>query len=76
MALYALNQFGVLEITKTLGNIKVSDKMPYIYSADRDQTAPEPEGAVWSGSTLFAIPQSILSNWLIKKQNLGQNSRK
>ena len=36
---------------------KVSDKMAYANSADPDQTAPE--GAVWSGSTLFAIPLSI-----------------
>ena len=33
---------------------KVSHKMAYANSADPDQTAPE--GAVWSGSTLFAIP--------------------
>ena len=33
---------------------KVSDKMAYANSADPDQTAPE--GAVWWGSTLFAIP--------------------
>ena len=32
---------------------KVSDKMACVDSADPDQTAPE--GAVWSGSTLFAI---------------------
>ena len=38
-------------------NTKVSDKMPYANSADPDQTAPE--GAVWSGSTLFAIPIRI-----------------
>ena len=40
--------------------IKYSDKMTYMYanSADSDQTAPE--GAVWSGSTLFAIPLIIL----------------
>ena len=35
-------------------NTKASDKMTYPYSVDPDQTAPE--GAVWSGSTLFAIP--------------------
>ena len=38
-------------------NTKVSDKMTYANSADPDQTAPE--RAVWSGSTLFAIPLSI-----------------
>ena len=31
-----------------------NDKMTYENSADPDQTAPE--GAVWSWSTLFAIP--------------------
>ena len=37
---------------------KVSDKMVHANGAEPDQTAPE--GAVWSGSALFAIPQSIL----------------
>ena len=36
---------------------KVSDKMAYANSADPDQIAPE--GAVWSWSTLFAIPLII-----------------
>ena len=36
---------------------KMSDKMAHANSADPDQTAPE--GAVWSGSALFAIPLSI-----------------
>ena len=36
------------KISKT----KVSDKMTNANSADPDET----EGAVWSGSTLFAIP--------------------
>ena len=44
--------------------------MAYANSADPDQTALE--GAVWSGSTLFAIPLSILWNNCMKKQNLGQ----
>ena len=34
---------------------KVSDKIAYANSADPDQTAPE--GAIWSGSTLFAMPK-------------------
>ena len=34
--------------------------MAYANSADPDQTAPS--GAVWSESTLFAIPPSILRN--------------
>ena len=40
--------------------------MTYANSADPDQTAPE--GAVWSGSTLFAIPLSILRNSCIKSK--------
>ena len=47
-------------------NTKVSDKMTYANSADPDQTAPS--GAVWSGSTLFAIPVSILRNCCIKSK--------
>ena len=38
-------------------NTKTSDKMTYANGVDPDQTAPE--GAVWSGSTLFAIPLNI-----------------
>ena len=38
-------------------NTKASDKMAYANSVDPDQTAPE--GAVWSVSTLFAIPLNI-----------------
>ena len=38
----------------------MSDKITYSNSIDPDQTAPE--GAVWSGSTLFAILLSILRN--------------
>ena len=34
----------------------MSDKSAYANSVDPDQTAP---GAVWSGSTLFAIQLSI-----------------
>ena len=33
---------------------KFSDRYAWANSADPDQTAPR--GAVWSGSTLFAIP--------------------
>ena len=39
-------------------NTKVFDKMTYANSADPDQTAPNK--AVCSGSTLFAIPLSII----------------
>ena len=35
---------------------KFSDRQVYANSADPDQTAPR--GAVWSGSTLFAIPSA------------------
>ena len=50
---------------------QVSGKMVFANSAEPDQTAPL--GAVWSGSTLFAITLSIFRN-ICKKQNLGQNS--
>ena len=48
--------------------------MAYANSADPDQTAPE--GAVWSGSTLFAISISTLRNNCSKKQqqNLSQKA--
>ena len=38
----------------------------YANSADPDQTAPE--GAVWSGSTLFAISLNILRNDYLKSK--------
>ena len=47
-----------------ISDTRVFDKMAYANSVDPDQTAPE--GAVWSGSTLFDIPQSILRNDYIK----------
>ena len=46
--------------------IKSSDKMAHANSVDPDQTAPE--GAVWSGSTLFAIPSTILKQNCIKSK--------
>ena len=39
---------------------KVSDEMAYANSVDPDQTAPD--GAVWSGSTVFAIPLLMYFN--------------
>ena len=45
----------------------VSDKIVYANSSDPDQTAPE--GAVWSGSTLFAIALSILRDGFAKSRN-------
>ena len=53
-------------------NTKVSDKMAYVNSADPDQTAPE--GAVWSGSTLFVILTKYFKKQLCRKQNLCPNS--
>ena len=47
-------------------NTKDSDKIAHANSADPDQTVPE--GAVWSGSTLFATPQNILRFICIKSK--------
>ena len=47
----------------------MSDKPAYANSVDPDQTAPS--GAVWSGSTLFAIPK-YFKKQLHEKQKLGQ----
>ena len=44
----------------------MSEKVEYANSADPDQTTPE--GEAWSGSTLFAIPLSILRNNCIKSR--------
>ena len=52
---------NVLKILYT----KVANKMAYANSTDPDQTAPE--GAVWSGSTLFAYPLSFLRNNCIEQ---------
>ena len=51
---------------------KFMNKMAYMYanSANPDQTALE--GAVWSGSTLFAISLSILRNKCIKSKSLAK----
>ena len=40
-------------MTKWHMQTKVSDKMAYANSEEPDQNVPE--GALWSGSTLFAI---------------------
>ena len=45
---------------------KVPNKMACANSADPDQTAPE--GAVWSESTMFAIPLHILRNNSLKSK--------
>ena len=49
-----------------ISNTKVSGKMSFANSVDPDQTAPE--GAVWSESTLFATPLSILRNNCMKSK--------
>ena len=48
--------------------------MTYANDVDPDQNVPEE--AVWSGSTLFAIPLRTLRNNCIKKQNLGQKEKR
>ena len=67
-----LVSFRIKKSTVNVLKFQTPEKMTYANSEDPDQTAPE--GAVWSGSTLFAIPLSILRNSCIKKQNLVQNS--
>ena len=52
----------------------MSDKIAYVNSVDPDQTAPE--GAVWSGSTLFAIPLFILRNSAQKAAQKEKNKPK
>ena len=42
------------------------DKMAYANSADPDQIAAS--GAVWSGPTLFAVPQNVLRNNCTKRK--------
>ena len=49
-----------------ISNTKVSNIMAEANSEDQDQTAPE--GAVWSGSTLFPVPPSILRSNCIKSK--------
>ena len=52
--------------------IKLSDKMRYANSVDPNMTAPE--GAVISGSTLFATPLSLpRSNCIIAKLRPKKN---
>ena len=48
------NTYGMVNALKFVS--KVSDKMAYANNADQDQAVPE--GAVWSGSSLLAIPLS------------------
>ena len=48
--------------------------MAYANSADPDQTAPS--GAVWSGSTLFAIILGILIKWKKKQKKKKQKKTK
>ena len=53
-----------------ISSTEMSDKMPYANSANPDQTAPI--GAVWSGSSLFAIQLSILRDKCIKSKILAK----
>ena len=58
------NGFQVMNLTSRVdldgqtyrNDPKFSDRYAWANSADPDQTAPR--GAVWSGSTLFAIPSA------------------
>ena len=49
---------------------KFSDRQVWANSADPDQTAPR--GAVWSGSTLFAIPSASFGWISLRKCHLVQ----
>ena len=66
MYMYIENMIIIYGKCCKISNTKVSDKMTYANSADPDQAVPS--GAVWSGSTMFAIPLSILSNRCIKSK--------
>ena len=49
---------------------RFSDSQIWATSADPDQTAPK--GAVWSGSTLFAIPSASFGCIVLRKIHLVQ----
>ena len=49
---------------------KFSDRQVWAYSADPDQIAPR--GAVWSASTLFAIPSASFGCIILRKSHLVQ----
>ena len=53
-----LQFLAVLHIETYHNDPKFLDTYAWANSADPDQTAPSPRGAVWSGSTLFAIPSA------------------
>ena len=67
--LFAATYTQVIMVCPKISYSKVADKMSYENSRDPDQTAPE--GAVRSGSILFANPLSFKKQQH-KKQNLGQ----
>ena len=50
---------------------KFSDRQVWANSVDPDQTAPT-GGAVWSGSTLFAIPFASFGSITLRKIHFGQ----
>ena len=57
MAIYAHENWGAKMNYRN--DPKFLDRYAWANSADPDQTAPKgPKGAVWSGSTLFAIPSA------------------
>ena len=58
-------------ITNKYRNVpKFSDRQVWANSADPDQTAPR--GAVWSGSTLFAIPSASFGCVTLRKSHIVQ----
>ena len=55
--LFVTVELGFQILQKNYGNDpKFSDRYAWANSVDPDQTSPR--GAVWSGSTLFAIPSA------------------
>ena len=69
-----VSQFVVLKMSEAILNYsnvpKFSDRQVLANSADPDQTAPR--GAVWSGSTLFAIPSASFGCITLRKRHLVQ----
>ena len=49
---------------------KVLDGQVWANSVDPDQTAPK--GAVWSGSTLFAIPSALFGHITLEQIHIVQ----
>ena len=67
---YYLSRIKIKWIYMNRNFPKFSDRQVWANSADADQTAPR--GAVWSGSTLFAI-LSVSFGWItLRKRHLVQ----